>query len=69
MSTGSHAWCFCNSSREHIAEFTADMRLLRFRPAHALDRQQFKAFVLYRWGWQGGAAPSPDPALKKSEDL
>lgn len=52
MSQGSAAWCFCNSSREHIAEFDTDMRLLRFRRAHALDRQQFKAFVLYRWGWR-----------------
>jgi len=42
------AWCFCNSSKEHIAEFDSEMHVTRFRLATALERKDFKAFVLYR---------------------
>lgn len=51
------AWCFCNSSKEHIAEFDADWHVIRFRPAPPSARQQFKAFVLYRWGYLEDRTP------------
>jgi len=52
-SSPSFAWCFCNSSREHIAEFDRDMRVMRFRPATKALRDEYKAFVLYRFGLRG----------------
>lgn len=59
MSAPSYAWCFCNSSREHIAEFDADMHVMRFRPATRDLRNEFKAFVLYRVGLRGAAVLPP----------
>lgn len=47
------AWCFCNSSKEHIAEFDTDMHVMRFRPVSREWAAEFKAFVLYRYGLRG----------------